>query len=531
MQKGQSFISPTPANGATDINYNPTLSVNVVDKEGDDLTVTFYDASDDSLIGQDFVSGGNGIASEIWSGLSSDTVYSWYVKIDDGSTITTSPTWSFTTNYAPGVPTNPTPIDGATDINFNPTLSVDVFDNDGDLLNVSFYNSASDAMIGWVYIFEGSGTASAPWSGLTNDTIYSWYVKSNDGLSVTTSATWSFTTNYAPGVPVNPTPIDGATRVNYSPLLRVDVLDDDRDDLNVSFYDAFDDSLIDSELVIGGNGTASVTWSGLSSDTNYSWYAISDDGLNIRRSATWSFTTNYAPDAPINPTPNDGTTDIGSALAPWTTLSVDVSDFDGDVLTVSFYDASDDSLIDSELVLGGNGTASVTWAGLSSDTSYSWYAKSDDGLSVTQSATWSFTTAIWVENHLPEVTNPTPEHGDTGVAASPTLSVDISDIDGDTVTVIFYNSSDNSVIGQDIVTGGSGTASVTWSGVTSGNTYQWHVTADDGKGATQSSKWTFDTIKSSPPPDYTAIIIGSSIGGAALIGVASIYFIRRKRKG
>ncbi|MBY8990046.1 MAG: hypothetical protein KGD58_04755 [Candidatus Lokiarchaeota archaeon] len=527
IQKGQSTGNPTPANGATDINYNPTLSVFVIDLEGDDLTVSFYDASDDSLIGSDIVTGGNGTASEIWSDLSSDTVYSWYIKTDDGGPLVQSATWSFTTNYEPDAPTNPTPNDGATDINFNPTLSVDVFDNDGDIMNVSFYDASDDSLIGWEYIFGGSGTASATWSGLTNDTIFSWYAKSDDGLSIVQSATWSFTTNYAPDVPINPTPSDGAIDVNYSPTLSVDVFDNDGDDLTVSFYNASDDSLIDSELVIGGNGTAYVLWSGLLPGNIHSWYTTAYDGLNIGQSATWSFTTNYEPDAPTNPTPNDGATDISDDP----TLSVDVFDFDGDIMNVSFYDASDDSLIDSELILGGSGTASVTWTGLSSITPYSWYAISDDGLSAIQSATWSFTTGEWIENHLPQVTNPTPNNGATDIGDDPTLSVDVFDEDGDTVTVTFYNASDNSEIGSDIVTGGSGTASVTWSGVTSDMVCQWYVRANDGKGATESATWTFLTTVTSTPPGIP--LLGLVPLGLIVIGTTGILsvitYLRRKR--
>ena len=59
---------------------------------------------------------------------------------------------------------NPSPEDGATDIIYNPLLSVEVNDLTGDDVNVSFYNSATDAMIGWDFVFGGSDTASVPWS-------------------------------------------------------------------------------------------------------------------------------------------------------------------------------------------------------------------------------------------------------------------------------------------------------------------------------------------------------------------------------
>ena len=529
IQKGLSLFNPSPQDGATDISYNPILSVEIDDLEGDDVNVSFYNYASDAMIGWDFLFGGSGTASVTWSGLSSGTGYSWYVKTDDGLGVHQSIIWSFTTNYEPGVPTNPTPSDGATDINYNPTLSVDVFDNDGDSLNVSFYNSASDAMIGWNFVFGGSGTASVTWSGLLNDTSYSWYAKSDDGLSVIQSATWSFTTNYVPNAPTNPTPNDGATGINYSPTLSVDVFDNDGDDLTVSFYDASDDSKIDEDSVLGGSGTASVLWSGILPGNNYSWYATAYDGLNITQSATWSFTTNYVPNVPTNPTPNDGATGISDDP----TLSVDVFDDDGDVLTVSFYDASDDSLIDTELVLGGSGTASVTWTGLSSDTSYSWYAISDDGLSVNQSATWSFTTATWLLNHVPNApTNPVPSDLAYNVDANPTLSVDVSDDDGDTLIVTFYNASDNSVIGSDTVTGGNGTASTTWSGVTSEMVCQWYVIANDGKSATQSATCTFTTYdEASIPP--TVPLPGLIPFGLIVIGTTGILslitHLRRKK--
>ncbi|MFX1304399.1 MAG: hypothetical protein ACFE9X_13670 [Promethearchaeota archaeon] len=288
-----------------------------------------------------------------------------------------------------GAISDPTPEDGATDIIYSPILSVNVNDLEGDNLNVSFYNDATDALIGWDYIVGGVGTATVIWSGLSSGTTYSWYVKADDGLTVLQYDPWSFTTNYAPNAPTNPTPNHLATDINYSPTLSVSVFDIDGDDLTVSFYDASDDSIIDTDGVLGGTGDASVTWSGLSSGTTYSWYVISDDGLNTTQSATWAFTTNYAPNVPTNPTPNDGASNIGYNP----TLSVDVFDNDGDDLTVSFYDASDDSLIDSIIITGGTGTASVDWSGLSPGTKYSWYVIADDGLSTTQSSTWTFTTS------------------------------------------------------------------------------------------------------------------------------------------
>ncbi|MFP4000885.1 MAG: InlB B-repeat-containing protein [Thermoplasmata archaeon] len=95
-----------------------------------------------------------------------------------------------------------------------------------------------------------------------------------------------------------------------------------------------------------------------------------------------------APDAPTNPSPADGATGVSTSP----TLSVDVSDPDGDTMDVSFYNASDDNLIGTDTGVTDGGTASVTWSGLAYDTTHNWYTVADDGNTTTTSDTWSFTT-------------------------------------------------------------------------------------------------------------------------------------------
>ncbi|HEC82504.1 MAG TPA: DUF2341 domain-containing protein [Thermoplasmatales archaeon] len=189
--------NPSPADGATGVNINPTLSVDISDADGDTVTVTFYNAADDSVIGSDTVTG-SGTASTTWSGPAYNTTYSWYVIANDGTDSIMSSTWSFTTmvnegsNQPPTI-SNPSPADGATGVNINPTLSVDISDADGDTVTVTFYNAADDSVIGSDTV-TGSGTASTTWSGLAYNTTYSWYVIANDGTDSIMSSTWSFTT-------------------------------------------------------------------------------------------------------------------------------------------------------------------------------------------------------------------------------------------------------------------------------------------------------------------------------------------------
>ncbi len=99
---------------------------------------------------------------------------------------------------------------------------------------------------------------------------------------------------------------------------------------------------------------------------------------------------NTAPDAPTNPDPADGETGVMTD----TTLSVDVSDPDGDKMDVSFYNASDDSLIGTENNVQSGNKASVGWSNLAYDYDYSWYAVADDGTDTTRSNTWIFHTVL-----------------------------------------------------------------------------------------------------------------------------------------
>src|SRR6056297_2032664 len=146
-----------------------------------------------------------------------------------------------------------------------------------------------------------------------------------------------------PNTPTNPSPADSSTGVSQDPTLSVDVKDKDGDALDVSFYDASDDSLIGSTSIAAttSTSTASTSWNNLSASTTYSWYVVADDGSATTSSNTWSFTTQKPPNAPTNPSPADSSTGIGSS----TTLEVDVSDPEGDTMSVIFYDASDNSII------------------------------------------------------------------------------------------------------------------------------------------------------------------------------------------
>lgn len=284
--------------------------------------------------------------------------------------------------------------------------------------------------------------------------------------------------NQQPDAPHNPSPSDGSNGVKTSPTLSVDVSDSDGDTMDVSFYDS-NDNLIGTESSVSSGGTASVTWSGADSEaTTYSWYAEADDGNKVNtQSDTWSFTTEgQAPDAPTNPSPSDGATDVPRSP---TDLSVDVSDPEGNNMDVRFYDSSD-NLIGTDSGVASGDTASATWSNTDPSTTYKWYAVADDGKE-TQSSTWSFTTE---PNNPPNQPTDLKPSGDSE-PLSPDINASYSDPDGDSGTLYFETDSGSSIGSCSVSDGGK--CSVTYSSADEPDTtYTFQVYAEDEYGDTSS---------------------------------------------
>ncbi len=96
-------INPEPEDGATYVSLSPELSVEVSHPLDYDMTVSFYDAFTDSLIGTDYGVTSGSRASVEWTDLNVGTRYHWYAVADDGTWTTQSDTWEFTTVDIPGI--------------------------------------------------------------------------------------------------------------------------------------------------------------------------------------------------------------------------------------------------------------------------------------------------------------------------------------------------------------------------------------------------------------------------------------------
>ncbi|RLF39013.1 MAG: hypothetical protein DRN12_07565, partial [Thermoplasmata archaeon] len=195
-------------------------------------------------------------------------------------------------------------------------------------------------------------------------------------------------TNHPPAVPSVLTPSDGATGVELNVTLQWQCYDLDGDALSYDVYFGLSSSLLEKKA--SNITSASYSISNLQYSTTYYWRIVAWDENGAKStSPIWSFTTkaNSAPTV-SNPSPANGS--IGISINP--TLSIIVDDADGDLLTVTFYDASDDSVIGVVENVQPGSTASMTWPNLQYSTTYQWYVVVSDSIANITSPTWSFTT-------------------------------------------------------------------------------------------------------------------------------------------
>jgi PKD repeat protein len=192
-------------------------------------------------------------------------------------------------------------------------------------------------------------------------------------------------------------------------------------------------------------------------------------------------TENEPPYAPINPDPEDDETDVDTSPS----LSVYVSDPDGDDLTVSFYDDSDD-LIGTDTAVASGSTASFTWSGLNYETTYSWYAVADDGENSAESSTWSFTTKE--ESTPPPPPPPQPKNNDPvaeAEAGAPYFGLIFEDITFDG-SDSYDPDSDGSIVSWhwDFGDGDEAYGEIVTHNYSTPDTYKVTLTVEDDDGAT-----------------------------------------------
>ncbi len=79
--------------------------------------------------------------------------------------------------------------------------------------------------------------------------------------------------------------------LDYNTWLSVHIFEGESEFVNVSFYDAEEDSLIGEKTHVPTGSNTSIFWNRLDPDTGYRWYVEIEDDGKVRRSNEWYFST------------------------------------------------------------------------------------------------------------------------------------------------------------------------------------------------------------------------------------------------
>ena len=201
--------SPSPSNGQTNVAVTPTLTWVGTDPDWfDDLYFDVYFEKDDST--PDVLVSDDQTSTSYQPGtLDMVSDYYWQIIAHDEYGLTVSgPIWHFTTrgNSPPNAPSNPSPMNGATNVPINPTLTWTCTDPDGDKMYYDVYFDAENPNPTTQVSINQTGKTYQP-SQLEYNTTYYWKIVTEDIFGATTEGPiWSFTTeeggtNYPPTTP------------------------------------------------------------------------------------------------------------------------------------------------------------------------------------------------------------------------------------------------------------------------------------------------------------------------------------------
>ena len=202
--------------------FSEHLEWSAQDPEGDPLTFKVYlgTTADPPLI----LSTANNRVDFIDLNLSASTTYYWRVSArDSDDLVTDGPLWTFQTKAVvpPNAPSDPSPVDGATNLQRLPILKWHASDPDNQVLRYVVWLGTSQSEGQDYHAESDSFQVESP---LDVGTQYYWRVTAIDpDNSSTVGPWWTFTTlnsNLPPTAPANPDPADHATGQGSTVMLQ-----------------------------------------------------------------------------------------------------------------------------------------------------------------------------------------------------------------------------------------------------------------------------------------------------------------------
>lgn len=395
---------------------------------------------------------------------------------------------------APGAFSKSGPGNGATGVSTSPTLSWG--GSSGASSYEYCYDTSNDnACNGWTPV--GSST-SVGLSGLANGATYFWHVRASNATGVTYSqgsstAFWSFSTGAPSGAFSLSSPANGATGQSLNPVLS---WTPSSGATNYEYcYDTSHNGACNTSWFSTGGPSTSVTLSGLTPSTQYSWHvrALNAAGAATyaggSSSAFWGLTTIGAPGAFGHSSPANGATNqSGSPTLMWSAST-------GAASYEYCYDTNNNNACNGTWISTGSAT-SVGLSGLAASTTYYWQVRALNTGGTTyangaSTAFWSFTTGS-----LPGAfAKSSPANGATNQSLTPSLDWGASS--GATGYEYCYDTTNDNACSNWTSAGAASSGQL--SGLSPGTTYYWQARANNGAGATyangaSTSFWSFRTI-------------------------------------
>jgi len=478
--------TPNPANGATNVPTDQTLTWQCSDPDGQPL---YYDIAFGATNPPPAVASDITVAGYSPEGLETSATYYWRITASDSVSATTGPVWSFTTaagaapNRAPKVPDKPNPSDGLSDVPLDQILRWQGGDPDGDpaTYTVSLGTGPTPPVV------ATNLTANSYDPPTLNAGVkYYWNVVATDGMSTTTGPTWAFITspsNHAPYAAYDPSPSDEETYVALNPLLSWKSDDPDGDSLT---YSVGMGTSLPVAVVATGLTHNSYTPPTLTAGTRYYWSIRTSDGMSTTTGPMWSFTTipaNRPPDAPYKPTPLDHATGVALDQA----IKWRASDPDRDRLsyTVSLGTTNPPPVAATGLAAAGYTPTQQ----LVTSARYYWSITVSDGEQTTAGPVWSFMTAA--PNRAPNSPYaPDPADLAIDIPVNQVLNWRSYDPDRDSLTYALYFGDSNP---PPLVSEGLTTTTYHPGTLAPETQYYWAITASDGISVTTGATWSFQT--------------------------------------
>ena len=377
-------------------------------------------------------------------------------------------------------PSSPSPANAATAVAVSTSLTW-VGSADASTYDVAFGTTSSPPVVS-----TGQATTSyTPPAPLAYAKKYYWRITARGSGGSTAGPVWSFTTVAAPpAMPRSPSPVDGASGVTTSTLLKWAA------STRATSYDVALGTSNPPTVVSTGQTARSYTPAApLASTTTYYWQITANGAGGATAGPVWSFTTIAAPPAPPSG-PSPATAATGVAISTSLTWAPSAG--------ASTYDVAFGTTNSPQVVSAGQAATSYRPpAALSYATTYYWRITARGSGGSTAGPVWSFTTIAAPLPPAPPAVpaGPSPASGAASVAPSTGLTWAPS-AGASTYDVAFGTSNPPNVVSTDQST----TTYTPAAALADATTYYWQITAKGTGGSTAGPVWSFTTAAAPVPP-------------------------------